>query len=170
MLFEVFTNELLERTDSEWWKIFGRSKSRAPLTLRQNTLACLGIAMQEEEIWTFPRAGWMDIISKELRRYRDSAAPDKLMEMQYITPQDIHEEIKHSGLLRYSENRNWVEFAHHTYQEFFAALAQRDWDQDVELRLGTPEARRRWQGTIVLLYGIVPDNATLFSDILGAGK
>lgn len=167
VLFEVFTTELLERTDSEWWKIFGRSKSEAPLALRKNTLARLGLAMQEEGFWTYPLERWMGIISEELKQYRQRATPEQLAKIRYITPQDIHEEIKHSGLLRYSHNRVSVEFAHHTYQEFFAALAQREWDQEIEHRLDTAEARRRWQGTIILLYGIARDNAALLSKILG---
>ncbi len=167
ILFEVFTDNLLERTDSEWWKIFGRSKSQVPLVLRRGVLASLGLAMQEEEVWAFPRARWTELITKELYLYREGASPGERVEVQYITPEDVHEEIKHSGLLRYSDDRAWVEFAHHTYQEFFAALAQREQGQDLEPRLRTTEARRRWQGTIVLLYGIAHDNAALYSKILG---
>ncbi len=167
LLFEVFTNELLERTDSEWWKIFGRSKSAAPLALRRNALSNLGQAMQEEEAWTFPRKRWIDTISKELMAYRKQAKPGETAELQYITPEDIHEEIKHSGLVRYTSDRSKIEFAHHTYQEFFAALALREGGLDIEPYLQTAEARRRWHGTVVLLYGIAYDKAALFSKILG---
>ncbi|GIK40242.1 MAG: hypothetical protein BroJett011_40750 [Chloroflexota bacterium] len=167
ILFEVFTDNLLERTDSEWWKIFGRSKSQTPLALRRSALASLGLAMQEEEVWAFPRTRWIELITRELHLFREGATPGERVEVQYITPEDVHEEIKHSGLLRYSDDRAWVEFAHHTYQEFFAALAQREQGQDLEPRLRTTEARRRWQGTIVLLYGIAHDNAALYSKILG---
>ncbi|HXV41626.1 MAG TPA: cyclic nucleotide-binding domain-containing protein, partial [Anaerolineae bacterium] len=167
VLFEVFTDNLLERTDSEWWKIFGRSKSQVPLILRRAVLASLGLAMQEEEAWAFPRSRWIELISRELHLYREGATPGERVEVQYITPEDVHEEIKHSGLLRYSDDRAWIEFAHHTYQEFFAALAQREQGHDLEPRLRTTEARRRWQGTIVLLYGISHDSAALYSKILG---
>ncbi len=167
VLFEVFTDNLLERTDSEWWKIFGRSKSQVPLALRRNALANLGLAMQEEEAWSFPRARWIEIIARELYLYREAATPGERVAIQYITPEDVHEEIKHSGLLRYADDRNWVEFAHHTYQEFFAALAQREQGQDLEPRVRTTEARRRWQGTVVLLYGIAHDKPALYSKILG---
>ncbi len=167
VLFEVFTNELLERTDNDWWKTVGRTKTKSPLPLRKNGLASLGLKMQEEEVWTFPLARWMEIISKELDRYRQQATADQLAEVRSITFEEIHEEIKQSGLLRASENRDWVEFAHHTYQEFFAALAHRDSGQEMELYLDTPEARRRWHGTIVLLYGIARDSAALYSKVLG---
>ncbi len=167
VLFEVFTDNLLERTDSEWWKIFGRSKSQVPLILRKSTLASLGLAIQEEEAWAFPQTRWMDVISKELHLYREGATPGERVELQNITPENVHEEIKHSGLIRYSDNRAWVEFAHHTYQEFFAALAQREQGHDIEPHLHTTEARRRWQGTTILLYGIAHDSAALYSKILG---
>ena len=170
ILFEVFINELLERTDSEWWKIFGRSKAETPLVLRRNTLASLGWAMQEEEAWTFSRARWMEIISQELHQYRRNADPGETAELKYITPQDIHEEIKHSGLVRYTGDRRKIEFAHHTYQEFFAALALRDKIKDVEPYLQTKENRRRWQGTIILLYGIAFDKTELYSEILGTNN
>lgn len=167
VLFEVFTDNLLERTDSEWWKLFGRSKSQVPLSLRRSALASLGLAMQEEETWTFPHFRWRELIAKEFHTYREGATPGEKVELQGITPDDIHEEIKHSGLLRHSDDLVWVEFAHQTYQEFFAALAQREHGYDLEPHLRTTEARRRWQGTIVLLYGISHDNAALFSKILG---
>jgi CRP-like cAMP-binding protein/Tfp pilus assembly protein PilF len=167
VLFEVFTENLLERTDSEWWKIFGRSKSQVPLNLRKNALANLGLAMQEEEVWAFPRTRWMELITEQLSTYRDNATPGERVDVQYITPEDVHEEIKHSGLIRHPDDRVWIEFAHQTYQEFFAALAQREQDRDIEPHIDTPEARRRWQGTIILLYGISHDKAALYSKILG---
>ncbi len=169
VLFEVFTNELLERTDSEWWKIFGRSKSEVPLALRKNALGKLGLAMQEEEAWTFSRVRWLEIISQELQQYRQKVSPEEDVKVKYITAQDIYEEIKHGGLIRYSGHRSRVEFAHHTFQEFFAATALREQQEYyIDAYLDTAEARRRWQGTIVLLYGIAYDKISLFSQILGA--
>ncbi|MDX1521644.1 MAG: cyclic nucleotide-binding domain-containing protein, partial [Anaerolineae bacterium] len=167
ILFEAFTDNLLERTDSEWWKVFGRSKSQVPLILRKSALASLGLALQEEEAWAFPRERWIDIISRELYLYREGATPGERVELQYITAEDVHEEIKHSGLIRYVDTRSWVEFAHHTYQEFFAALAQREHEYDIEPTLRQAEARRRWQGTIIMVYGIAHDKAVLFSKIVG---
>jgi len=118
---------------------FGRSKSQTPLVLRRSALASLGLAMQEEEVWAFPRARWIELITRELHLFREGATPGERVEVQYITPDDVHEEIKHSGLLRYSDDRAWVEFAHHTYQEFFAALAQREQGQDLEPAYAPPK-------------------------------
>ncbi len=167
VLFEVFTDNLLERTDSEWWKIFGRSKSQVPLGLRKEVLSRLGAAMQEEEVWAFPRTRWMEMIAEQTSLFRERAPLGERVEVQYITAEDVHEEIKHSGLIRHPDDRVWIEFAHQTYQEFFAALALRDQKQDVEPYVNTAEARRRWQGTIILLYGIAHDKAALYSKILG---
>jgi CRP-like cAMP-binding protein len=167
VLFEVFTENLLERTDSEWWKIFGRSKSQVPLALRKSVLARLGLAMQEEEVWAFLRTRWMDLISEQLLLYREKAPIGQRVEVQYINAEDIHEEIKHSGLIRHPDDRVWIEFAHQTYQEFFASLALRDQNHDIETHISTADQRRRWQGTIILLYGIAHDKATLYSKILG---
>ncbi len=170
ILFERFTNNLLERTDTEWWKIFGRSKSRVPLSIRRNALASLGLMMQENEVWAFPRSRWMAIIMQEIYLYREAATAKERETARSVSPQDVMEEVMYSGLLRYSGDREWVEFAHHTLQEFFAALALRDQGVDLEPLLRTPESRRQWLGTIVLLYGISRYKPALFSKILGYGN
>jgi CRP-like cAMP-binding protein/Flp pilus assembly protein TadD len=170
ILFERFTNNLLERTDTEWWKIFGRSKSRVPLAIRRAALASLGLTMQENEVWAFPRSRWIAIVTQELYLYREAATPEEREATRAVSPQDVMEEIMYSGLLRYSGDREWVEFAHHTLQEFFAALALRDQTVDLEPLLHTTESRRQWLGTIVLLYGISRHKASLFFRILGLGN
>ncbi len=167
ILFERFTNNLLERTDTQWWKIFGRSKSRVPLALRRSALASLGLMMQENEVWAFPRSRWMATITQEIYLYREAATPEEREVVRSVSPQDLMEEVMYSGLLRYSGDREWIEFAHHTLQEFFAALALRDQDVDLEPLLNTAESRRQWSGTIVLLYGISRYKPALFSKILG---
>ncbi|RME70982.1 MAG: tetratricopeptide repeat protein, partial [Chloroflexi bacterium] len=141
--------------------------AQSPLALRQNILSTLGRTMLEEGVWTFPFTRWIKLIASELSAYRDAAPPDEQQSLRYLTPQDIHEEIKHSGLLRYGDTRTRVEFAHHTYQEFYAALALKNQVDDIEPYVDTPEARRRWQGVIVLLYGITTDRVKLYSQILG---
>ena len=170
ILFERFTDNLLERTDTEWWKIFGRSKSRVPLEIRRNALASLGLMMQENQVWAFPRSRWMAIIAQEIYLYREGASPEERKAARSVSPQDVMEEVMYSGLLRYSGDREWVEFAHHTLQEFFAALALRDQGLDLEPLLRTPDSRRQWLGTIVLLYGISRYKPALFSKILGYGN
>lgn len=167
VLFEVFTDNLLERMDSEWQKIFGHYKSQVPLALRKGALASLGLAMQVEEIWTYPHEQWLNIATREHHLYLQKATPGERAEVESLTPEDVHKAILDSGLVRYSESRAGVEFAHHTYQEFFAALGQHRQGYDLEPHLRTNEARRRWQGTIVLLYGIAQDKPTLYSKILG---
>ena len=168
ILFEVFTDNLLERTDTEWQQIFIPSKLNSPLQLRKNILASLGLAMQEAETWTFPHESWLKIIAAELETYRQQAVPGEQQQLKNLPADDLHQEIIRSGLVRYAESRAWIEFAHHTYQEFYAALAQRQQDYDLEPRLQSNEARRRWQDTIVLLYGITHDKPALFSKILGS--
>ncbi len=163
VLFEVFTDNLLERTDIEWQKVFGQVKSQIPLKLRKDALANLGLAMQEEEAWTFSHKRWEQVVQQEIKRYQQQNPG--LSETFLV--KDVDEEIKNSGLIRYSEDKTALEFAHHTYQEFFAALAQYNQGYELEPRLSTTEARRHWQGTIVLLYGIASDKPTLYSKILG---
>jgi CRP-like cAMP-binding protein len=169
LLFEVFTDNLLNRIDNNQWQTaLSPLKARAPLALRKKALANLGLAMQMEEVWNLSHERWLEIIETELRHFMQHAAPGQTAEATGLTPTDIHAEIINSGLVRYSESRSWIEFAHHTYQEFFAALAQHDQDLDLEPQLVTEEARRRWQGTIILLYGIIRDKPALYSKILGA--
>ncbi|MCB0224475.1 MAG: cyclic nucleotide-binding domain-containing protein, partial [Anaerolineae bacterium] len=167
VLFEVFTDNLLQRTDTSWQHILTPSGAQAPLSLRKNALARLGLAMQEDEAWTFPLDRWLRIIGEQIDAYRKSASAGERLEIETMTPLDVHNQIKDSGLVRWSESREWVEFAHHTYQEFFAALAQNEAGYNLEPHLNTEEARRRWQGTIVLLYGIAEDKPALYSRILG---
>jgi CRP-like cAMP-binding protein/Flp pilus assembly protein TadD len=170
VLFERFANNLLERTDTQWWKIFGRSKSRVPLTIRRNALASLGHTMQENQVSAFPRTRWMAIVAHEIYLYREAASSEERDAARSVSPQDLMEEVMYSGLLRYSGDREWLEFAHHTLQEFFAALALRDEDMDLEQLLHSDESRRQWSGTLVLLYGISRHKPILFSKILGRGN
>jgi CRP-like cAMP-binding protein/Flp pilus assembly protein TadD len=169
ILFERFANNLLERTDTQWWKIFGRSKSRVPLTIRRNALASLGLTMQENQVWVFPRSQWMAIVAHEIYLYREAASAEERDAARSVSPQDLMEEVMYSGLLRYSGDREWLEFAHHTLQEFFAALAIRDQDVGLERLLHSDESRRQWSGALVLLYGISRHKPALFAQILDQG-
>jgi CRP-like cAMP-binding protein/Flp pilus assembly protein TadD len=170
VLFGRFADNLLERTDTEWWKIFGRSKSRVPLTIRRATLASLGLTMQENEVWAVSRTRWMSIVAHVLYLYREAATSEEREATRTVLPQDVMEEIMYSGLLRYSGDRELVEFAHHTLQEFFAALALRNQGADLEPLLDTDEGRRQWSGTTVLLYGISRHKAELLLKVLGRGN
>jgi tetratricopeptide (TPR) repeat protein len=109
-------------------------------------------------------------VTQEIYLYREAASPEEREAARTVTPQDVMGETMSSGLVRYSGDREWVEFAHHSLQEFFAALALRDQTVDLEPLLLTAESRRQWLGTIVLLYGISRHRETLFFRILGQGK
>jgi CRP-like cAMP-binding protein/tetratricopeptide (TPR) repeat protein len=167
VLFKVFTESLLERTGSEWQNIFSQPQSQVPLALRKNALAHLGLTMQEEEVWSVSQEHWLEMLTGQLQQYRATADSGERARLANITPVQIQEEIKNSGLVRLSESRDKIEFAHQTYQEFFAALAQNQQNYDLEPHLQTNEARRRWQGAIILLYGIAADKPSLYSKILG---
>jgi len=169
VLFERFTNNLMERADAERHEVPGRPKSQVPLEIRRAALASLGLMMQENEIWALPRNRWTAIVTQEIYLYREAASPEERETARTVSTDDVMQEAMHSGLLRYSGDREWVEFSHHTLQEFFAALALRDQTIDLEPLLRTAESRRQWLGTTVLLYGISRHKATLFFKILGAG-
>jgi CRP-like cAMP-binding protein len=167
VLFEVFTDNLLDRTDNDWQKVLGPAKTQVPLGLRKNALAALGIAMQENEVWTFSYTDWLELIETQIDAFDVDGTASRKANGHALTPEQVHTDILDSGLVRHTDSKSWIEFAHHTHQEFFAALAQRDRDNDLEPRVQTNEARRRWQGTIVLLYGIAGDKPAVFSKILG---
>ncbi|MFQ5576280.1 MAG: cyclic nucleotide-binding domain-containing protein [Anaerolineae bacterium] len=169
VLFERFTENLLERTDSEWWKVFGRSRSKTPLSVRKGVLAELGLLMQKERALTCSKKRWHQLIANHIAKYRQAAPTPDQQGVKYSTPEDVHEEIKFSGLIRYSSNteQKWIEFAHHTFQEFFAALALQAQNLPVADFISTPDGLRHWHGVIVLLYGISGAQTALFSEILG---
>ncbi len=170
-MFELFTDNLLERIDSEWWKIFGRSRSETPLALRKRALAQLGLYMQQHRQLTVSKKQWFIIIAKEYVKFHNM--PDNALDtIKYSTIEDIHEEIKFSGLIGYSSNieQHRLEFAHHTYQEFFTALALNTDTPDLSPYIDTADALQRWFGTLVMLFGIADDRTPLFSQMLGDGK
>lgn len=171
IMFDRFTDYLLERVDSEWWKIFGRSRSKTPLALRKQVLAELGLYMQQHRQLTISKRQWYVIIAKTYIKYHN--LPNATIEqVKYSTIEDIHEEIKFSGLIGYSSNieQHRLEFAHHTYQEFFTALALKLEGASVVQMVATPDALQRWFGTLVLLFGISNRKTALFSEILGDGS
>jgi CRP-like cAMP-binding protein len=168
VLFQRFTDNLLERTDTEWWKIFGRSKARVPLSLRRSALASLGLAMHEGRVSTYPREKWEGIVKREVSRYQKLRSQQGRKRLP-ISVQDVFEEVIYSGLLRLSGDRGRVEFAHHAIQEFFAALALRGGENKLKRYLRTPQDWHHWQGALVLLFGISVHQIELFRIILGPG-
>jgi CRP-like cAMP-binding protein len=158
LLFDRFTDNLLERIDTEWWKGSDRYKAKSPLKIRKKVLSDLGLVMQEEQVITYPEEKWLDSIPHQA-----------IVDGKTITRADIFEELKFSGLIRYTteDEQNRVEFAHHSYQEFFAALALRDQGLSIAEYLDSGTISRHWQGVIILLYGITSDRTNLFSQVLG---
>lgn len=169
-LFQLFTDNLLERTDTGWWKIFGRSKCQAPLSVRRDALAFLALVMQKHKVVAVPHSHWVTIVTRELQSYWQAATHKASDDTSIVSPQAVIDEIMYSGLLRYSADRERVEFAHHTLQEFFAALALRNQGMAVEPLIQGEENRRHWSGTLVLLYGISPTKTALLFQILGEGN
>ncbi|MFQ5613036.1 MAG: cyclic nucleotide-binding domain-containing protein [Anaerolineae bacterium] len=169
ILFERFAESFLERADGEWRDVQQRPSGQAqiPAVIIKGSLSSLGLTMQQEEVWTLPRQRWFDLIAHQLYLYREGATAKERAIARALTPEDVQEKIAYSGLLRYSGEKGWVEFTHHTLQEFFAALALREQNLDIETRIRSGEARRRWQGTVILLYGIAQNKAELFSKIVG---
>jgi CRP-like cAMP-binding protein len=168
VLFQRFTDNLLERTDTEWWKIFGRSKARVPLELRRRVLAWLGLMMHEQRVRSYSRQEWDNLIKKGLERYQQTHA-ERGEEYLPISAQDVFEEVIYSGLLRLSSDRSRVEFLHHAVQEFFAALSLRGHEQDTERFLRAAQDWHYWQGVLVLLFGVSAHQVDLFRIILGPG-
>jgi CRP-like cAMP-binding protein/cytochrome c-type biogenesis protein CcmH/NrfG/GTPase SAR1 family protein len=176
VLFRRFTDNLLERTDTEWWKIFGRSKARVPLELRRRVLSWLGLMMHEQQVRTYPRQGWEKLIKRGLNRYQqlqaeqgDRSRAQARGEYLPMSAQDVFEEVIYSGLLRLTGDRGRVEFLHNAVQEFFAALSLRGHERDIEEYLQTARDWHHWQGVLVLLFGISAHQAELFRIILGPG-
>jgi CRP-like cAMP-binding protein len=170
ILFERFTDNMLERADVNWLDSPARSRHRTPLAIRRAALASFGLLMQENQVWAYPRNQLAKIAAHELYLYREAATPEEQADVQSIAPEAMVEEIAHSTLVHYSGDREWVEFAHHTLQEFFAALALRDQTLDLEPLLHSSDSRRQWLGTVVLLYGISRHQPSLFFEILGHGE
>jgi CRP-like cAMP-binding protein/Tfp pilus assembly protein PilF len=158
ILFERFTDNLLERIDTDWWKTYRRPQATTPLATRKQLLADLGFAMQTEQVTTYAKSAWLDTIPAKLTLNKRTIKREALLDDLIL-----------SGLIRYTSehSKQHIEFTHHTYQEFFAALALRDQDTGIEPYLASDELLRHWYGVIKLLYSISPQKTNLFSQILG---
>ncbi len=169
VLLQRFTDNLLERTDTEWYRIFGRSKSQVPLAVRQQALAELGLLMQEEGIQTLSLDRCLAVFRETLSHVSPREQHAVADETNHLTPQDILAECIHSSLLRLSPDRSQVEFLHQAVQEFFAAQGLRLRQADVRPYLTDPDQRHRWEGVLVLYFSIAPDKARLLREILRDG-
>jgi len=165
VLFQRFTDNLLERTDTEWYRIFGRSKSQVPLAVRQRALAELGLWMQEEGVQTLPRDHCLTIFHDAV-----AGSPPVIQgesgEPAHIAAQDIFAECIHSGLIRLSPDRSRVEFFHQAVQEYFIAQGLLLRGAGVEPYLADLDQRRRWESVIVLYFSIAPDKPRILRALL----
>jgi len=168
LLFQRFIENLMERTDTEWWKIFGRSKSRVSLDIRRSALARLGFLMQKERVHNISRTRWERIVRRTLQEYRASGKVEELR--RGISVEDVFEELLYSSVIRLSTDRRSVEFIHPSVQEYFAALALRERGSSIAHYVQRPDKRRQWRGVLILLFGISPQQPKLFRTILGSGE
>ena len=158
VLFERFTDNLLERIDTRSWRLLNGQRPQTPLEARKQLLADLGLTMQIEGVTTFAETKWLRRIPRKL------AINDGT-----VTREALIKELKFSGLIRSvgGRHKKQLEFAHHTYREFFAALAVLTQGQSIAKYLDTEAGVRHWYGVAKLLYGISSDHTALFSQILG---
>lgn len=110
-LLQKFTDYALARTESRWWRIFGRSKSPVPLPISKRVLAYLGFEMQREGRSTLPLDQALSLIR--------AVASGRLVG---ASPGDICETLLFSGLVRLSGGRQDVEFLHLTIRDYYAAI------------------------------------------------
>ncbi len=158
ILFQRFTDNLLRRTEAEWWRLFGRTRSRVNLDVSRQALAELAYEMQHDRVTRIhsERCYWI------------------VREATYVTPtnasaKDIFEGLIHSGIIRLSGDRVQVEFMHQAVREYFAALKIQESNESLASYLSDEAGLRMWGGTATLLFGIVENHAALYRDIVDDG-
>ena len=159
ILFQRFTENLLRRTETEWWMLFGRSKSKVAAEISREALAYLGLTMQREkaEVINRERAYWLIRETTFGMSIRASA-------------QDIFEGLIYSGLIRLSRDRTAVGFMHHAVREYFAAAGLLKRGEPISWYLTTPEDLAHWSGTAVLLFGISSEKSLVYWDVVQDGE
>ncbi len=158
LLYEAFTERLLRRTETEWWRIFGRSKAKVQVAVSREALGYLALAMQHQRLETISREQCYWLI-------REAAFTTPLQ----ASAKDIFEGLLFSGLLRLTGNRRRVEFLHQAVREYFAAFQLRLLGERVAPYLETPPDAAHWAGTAVLFFGISQEHTRVFLDIVGEG-
>ncbi len=159
VLFQRFTDNLLGRTKTEWWRMFRRTHNQVAVDISRQALAELAYAMQQRRVAS---------ISAEKSQWI-------IREAAYVNParssaKDTFDALLHSGLIRLSEDRSRVEFMHQAVREYFAALKLRDSKMSIASILNDEQGRRTWGGTITLLFGIADDHLAIYRDIIGDGS
>lgn len=159
VLFHLFTESLLRRTETEWWKVFGRSKAKVTLEVSKEALAQLGLTMQRERLTSLTRERCYWLI-------KETAFGTAIK----ASAKDIFEGLLFSGLVRLSGDRESIEFIHQAVREYFAAVRLRQGDEQIAWYLNDPQQRNEWIGTTVTLFGITSDRTTLFREIVRDGE
>lgn len=159
VLFQRFTDNLLGRTKTEWWRMFRRTHNQVALDISRQALAELAFTMQQRRVASMSaeKSQWIIREAAYVNPIRSSA-------------KDTFDALLHSGLIRLSEDRARVEFMHQAVREYFAALKLRDSRVSIASILNDEQGRRTWGGTITLLFGIADDHLGIYRDITGDGS
>ncbi len=158
LLYEAFTERLLRRTETEWWRIFGRSKAKVQVDVSREVLGYLALAMQHQRLETISREQCYWLI-------REATFAASLQ----ASAKDIFEGLLFSGLLRLTGDRERVEFLHQAVREYFAAFQLRELGERMVAYFEDPHDALHWAGTAVLFFGISANPADVFLDIVGDG-
>lgn len=158
-LYEAFTERLLHRTETEWWRLFGRSKAKVQVDISREALGYLALAMQHQHLETISREQCYWLI-REATFTAHLQAPAK----------DVLEGLLFSGLLRLTDDRRRVEFLHQAVREYFAAYQLRALNERIAPYLDDPQDVIHWAGTAILFFGISQDHTQVFLDIVGDGR
>jgi len=158
LLFQRFAENLLRRTESEWWTLLGRTRGKVAVEVSWEALAYLGLTMQRERAEALPRERVYWLI-------RETTFGMNLK----ASAQEVLEGLLYSGLLRLSRERDTVEFMHHAVREYFAALGLLKRGELISWYLTGPEDIAYWSGVAVCLFGLTPSKAPLYREIVQDG-
>lgn len=159
LLFQKFAENLLHRTETEWWVVLGRAKGKVAAEVSWEALAYLGLTMQREKAEALPRERVYWLIRETTFGMNVKASA-----------QDVLEGLLYSGLLRLSRDRNMVEFMHHSVREYFAALGLLKRGEPISWYLTSPEEIAYWSGVAVCMFGLSPSRASLYREIIQDGS
>lgn len=157
LLFEAFTERLLRRTETEWWRIFGRTRAKVKVDISRDVLGQLAFVMQEEGLTTISRERCYWLI-------REGTFANPVP----ASATDIFEGLLFSGLIRLTGNRESIEFIHQAVREYFAAVQLQKTEAPATVYLERDDASN-WAGTIAVYFSLSASKAEVFRDIVGDG-
>lgn len=159
LLFQKFAENLLRRTETEWWIILGRTRGKVAVEVSWESLAYLGLTMQREKAESIHRERVYWLIRETTFGMNVKASA-----------QDILEGLLYSGLLRLSRDRDMVEFMHHSVREYFAALGLLKRGEPISWYLASSEDIAYWSGVAICLFGLTPHRASTYREIIQDGS